>query len=866
MLDSFSSRTMDLEYLGMDPHLREDDLDLLVEFENCCRSNRDIDASIAKKISKKMDKSYTFARIMCKIKSQYPFSKYSSSSKSYHDSSKYPSHFSSSKSYENSSKYPSHFSSSKSYHDSSKYHSNSSSYKAYDDSSKYHSNSSSSKPYHDFSKYHSQSSYSKPYHDSSKYHSSKSSPTSSSRYHSSSTSTKSLIPLIEIDHNEQHEKPCDKPIYNAYCDNDYDDDDYYTPTHPKSPSSPMFVLKGDESQKDTDGNPQDSNLENNIDKFCEQYLNDKSAFFDEEKAFFCAEIQHQWDKSSSSKNPHDENKDYTLEQDHVNVEPLSSDSPIPSSTSSTIHTSLKDYESLKSSTNHSSNKNLDNFHAVPYSYPQGLSLKETQANLHLATNTSNNAKSKEPKPSCTIMPTSASPSQSPPKSSIQFQHSSLSLEVGSCQEVSKNDKEKNIKKDQDQEPSMPSNPFHDIFDTFHGSFDPLRHSSFIPPCLKSSPKQDQAITYTAELIENKSDLNIVAPSKDDTCIKVIKNSVDTSSVEPIENQEKNSTLMLSKDPCQDQSVSSSYSTTSCFHPLSTLPKSSQALSAPIKEVAPIQDVHIPIDNVDAHSKDADILDCHIDVDKPIDYPFASSTSILGPTPPIPNASHLPSILGPYVPSTSPQNSPNSSSILGPYVPPSPIFPQDQRRYISLNTFHPPTYLNQSYHPSSTIPKSSGSNLNVQYKKKKKFKNPYKKEDHHVSSNRHGGIKSKEICKKKIIRQVWVPKPIIEDIISKSSKRNEKKPMAIWIPKSLLRESNVEQQLKLTFKLPKTSTSSSSKRILPFHVPKPQPLLSTHHIPSRIPSFMFSPSSHHPSRHVLTLILPSFPYSNLTCFA
>ena len=83
-------------------------------------------------------------------------------------------------------------------------------------------------------------------------------------------------------------------------------------------------------------------------------------------------------------------------------------------------------------------------------------------------------------------------------------------------------------------------------------------------------------------------------------------------------------------------------------------------------------------------------------------------------------------------------------------------------------------------------------------------------------------------------------------------------MAIWIPKSLLKESNVVKQVKLTFKLLKTSTSSSSKSILPFHMPKPQPLLSIHHISSHIPSFTFPSSSRHPSRCVLTLILPSFP--------
>ena len=74
---------------------------------------------------------------------------------------------------------------------------------------------------------------------------------------------------------------------------------------------------------------------------------------------------------------------------------------------------------------------------------------------------------------------------------------------------------------------------------------------------------------------------------------------------------------------------------------------------------------------------------------------------------------------------------------------------------------------------------------------KQYKNPSKKEDHHVSSNQHGGIKSKKISKKKTTRQVWVPKSIIQDILSKSSKGN-KKPMAIRIPKSLLRDSNVEQ--------------------------------------------------------------------------
>ena len=87
--------------------------------------------------------------------------------------------------------------------------------------------------------------------------------------------------------------------------------------------------------------------------------------------------------------------------------------------------------------------------------------------------------------------------------------------------------------------------------------------------------------------------------------------------------------MLSKNPCQDQNLPSSCSTTPCSFPFSMIPKSSQASSAPIKEVAPIQDAHDLIENPNAHSKDIDVLGCHIDVDKLIDYPFASSTSILG---------------------------------------------------------------------------------------------------------------------------------------------------------------------------------------------------------------------------------------------
>ena len=47
----------------------------------------------------------------------------------------------------------------------------------------------------------------------------------------------------------------------------------------------MLVLKGDGSWIDINGNPYDLDFKNNVDKFCELYLNDTSASFEEEKAF-----------------------------------------------------------------------------------------------------------------------------------------------------------------------------------------------------------------------------------------------------------------------------------------------------------------------------------------------------------------------------------------------------------------------------------------------------------------------------------------------------------------------------------------------------------------------------------------------------
>ena len=52
-----------------------------------------------------------------------------------------------------------------------------------------------------------------------------------------------------------------------------------------------------------------------------------------------------------------------------------------------------------------------------------------------------------------------------------------------------------------------------------------------------------------------------------------------------------------------------------------------------------------------------------------------------------------------------------------------------------------------------------------------------------------------------------------------SKASNEKSKAIWIPKSLLKDLNIENKSKLTFKLPKASTPSSSQH-LPKKVLKP----------------------------------------------
>ena len=107
---------------------------------------------------------------------------------------------------------------------------------------------------------------------------------------------------------------------------------------------------------------------------------------------------------------------------------------------------------------------------------------------------------------------------------------------------------------------------------------------------------------------------------------------------------------------------------------------------------------------------------------------------------------------------------------------------------------------------------------------------------------------------------WVLKSVIEEMHSKPSNEKSK---SIWIPKSLLKDLNIENKSKLTFKLPKASTPSSQhlpKKVSKPSTPSPSKIVLPPHTPHttkpHIISSIFPPSFHHPSRCVSMLILPN----------
>ena len=88
MLDFSSSRTMNFNYLHMEPSLRMDDLDLLDKFEGYIFFHQDFDDNILAKVEKREMEFDAFVRILHIMQTQFHASKCSSSFKSSHDSSR----------------------------------------------------------------------------------------------------------------------------------------------------------------------------------------------------------------------------------------------------------------------------------------------------------------------------------------------------------------------------------------------------------------------------------------------------------------------------------------------------------------------------------------------------------------------------------------------------------------------------------------------------------------------------------------------------------------------------------------------------------------------------------------------------------
>ena len=129
-----------------------------------------------------------------------------------------------------------------------------------------------------------------------------------------------------------------------------------------------------------------------------------------------------------------------------------------------------------------------------------------------------------------------------------------------CQEDSQKDKNKNVKKNQDQ---TPLHILQDVIPPYHISY---------PPC-----------NYNEE-------------------------TTSTVSLELTKNCEQSSMPILSKETCQDQRIPS------CSTSPYSLQNHAQASNNSIKGVSPIKDIHESIDGLGhiAHSKDANI---------PIQYPL-----------------------------------------------------------------------------------------------------------------------------------------------------------------------------------------------------------------------------------------------------
>ena len=145
-------------------------------------------------------------------------------------------------------------------------------------------------------------------------------------------------------------------------------------------------------------------------------------------------------------------------------------------------------------------KKAPNSSAIDYVYLQGLPLKETQANLDLATSLSHTSQTKDPKPSCAttpIIPTPTSTSLSLQEPTMQTPHPTLSLELVSCQEDYLNNEETSV--DQDQDSFIPFQIFQDLVPP---SQEP--HSSPSPiSCTSTKQDHDISSTIPKEIINDQ---------------------------------------------------------------------------------------------------------------------------------------------------------------------------------------------------------------------------------------------------------------------------------------------------------------------------------------------------------------------------
>ncbi|GLJ37402.1 hypothetical protein SUGI_0759380 [Cryptomeria japonica] len=309
-----------------------------------------------------------------------------------------------------------------------------------------------------------------------------------------------------------------------------------------------------------------------------------------------------------------------------------------------------------------------------------------------------------------------------------------------------------------------------------------------------------------------------------------------------------SSTLVQSDPLQDLIISL----------ISYPPHNGLASSSQRKEYPTSQDIHKG-KGVDLHKKES----LHVKQDLKVHVYTTHSQDIgipLSKSEHIPSPSSLPSILGPYIPSS---------------------FMQGKQRHTSLRTFQSSKRTPLHSYPSMhSFPPPS--NLDAKYKSHNS-RNPHVFKDQHVQYNRHVKTKNNMIYKEKEkskrpqrpteqnkakSKYIWVPKSLVQAMHSKEPQKHEKS-KTMWIPKRLLEAQKPKETINLASKIAippsnplKFVPPSPSSSILGPYVPKSIAIPSSK---SQYPKYVFPPSVHHPSRCVPMLILPSFPSTEAQFF-